>query len=227
MPVEGTVVERRNRFVVAVHLGGCRVVDAYLANTARLGGLLEPGRRVLVEPADDPARTTRFTLTRIWDGCWVGIEAYRAPGLLAGWMLERRVWEPFGAVAGIDREVRFGRHRIDLVVHLSDGGSVVTEVKSGSRRAGRSAPLSRTPSTRGEAHLEALADLVAGGRPAAAVFVIQRPDVDRMLVGGDADPGWVAAVMRAHAAGVHVLAYRCDVTPEVIAVAGRIPVVFS
>jgi sugar fermentation stimulation protein A len=157
----------------------------------------------------------------------VGIEAYRAPALLADRMLECRMWEPFGAVAGIDREVRFGRHRIDLVVHLGGGGSVVTEVKSGSRRLGRAAPLSRTPSRRGAAHLEALSGLVAGGRPAAAAFVIQRPDVDRMVVGGDADPGWITAVERAHAAGVHVLAYRCDVTPDTIEVAGRIPVVFS
>lgn len=119
MPVEGIVVERRNRFVAAVRLGGGRVVDAYLPNTARLSGLLEPGRRALVEPADDPARRTRFTLTRIWDGCWVGIEAYRAPGLVAGGMPERRMWEPYGMVAGIDREVRFGRHRIDLVVHFA------------------------------------------------------------------------------------------------------------
>ncbi len=220
--LEGVFVGRPNRFLALVRIGA-ETVEAYLPNTARLTGLLEPGVRVIVVPVDDPARTTRFTLTRVWDGTWVSIEASQAPALLAGWLAEHPL-AGFGEVADLRREVPLGRHRIDLVAQTT-AGEVWVEVKSGSRGVGGDALLSGTPSARGRRHLEVLAELVAEGTPAAVAFVVQRGDVDRFVVGGDADPTWIQAVETARRRGVAILAYRCAVTPESVRIDGELPIV--
>jgi sugar fermentation stimulation protein A len=221
--VEGRWVARPNRFVVKVELAGGEVVAAHLPNTGRLTHLMAPGRRFLLRPSYDAHRKTRFTATRAWDGTWVALEAARAPAVLAAWLAGRELG-PLGAVADLRSEVRVGRHRIDLAGRGSEG-VVWIEVKSGGRTEGDVALLSQTPSTRAAAHLELLEELVAGGARAAAVFVVQRSDVRALLVGGDADAGWIAAVRSAAAGGVQILAYGCDVTPDEVSIARELPVV--
>jgi DNA-binding sugar fermentation-stimulating protein len=101
---------------------------------------------------------------------------------------------------------------------------VWVEVKSGGRCVHGTALLSGTPSTRGVAHLAALAGLVARGEQAAAAFVIQRPDAERLLVGGDADPGWIEGVRDAREAGVAITAFGCEVDEADIRIARWLPV---
>jgi sugar fermentation stimulation protein A len=220
--IAGAFVERPNRFVVVVDLEDGRRVRAHLPNTGRLTHLTTPGRRYLLRPAEDPTRKTRFTAIRAWDGCWVALEAWRAPALLADWLAGHEL-PGFGPVAYVHREVPFGRHRIDLVATASDG-PVLVEVKSGGRASAGSALLSQTPSTRAAGQLAALGAAAAAGQAAMVAFVVQRPDVDELLIGGDADQGWVADVTAAAAVGVHVVAYGCAVTPESVRIDRRLPV---
>jgi len=223
--VEGVLVERSNRFLAVVRLPSGDTVEAYVPNTARLTGLLEPGARVIMVSVSHPARKTRFTLTRVWDGTWVSLEASRAPVLLADWLGDHPL-DGFGEVADLHREVALGRHRIDLVAG-TPAGEVWLEVKSGSRGVGGDALLSGTPSARGRRHLEALAELVAEGTPAAVAFVVQRADVDRFVVGGDADRTWIEAVRSARRSGVQILAYRCAVTPAMVHIDRELPVAWA
>ena len=79
-------LRRPNRFVVQARLADGDAVRAYLPNTARLTELLEEGRPMLLEPADDPSRSTDYTVRRIWDGTWVALEATRAETLVEKWL---------------------------------------------------------------------------------------------------------------------------------------------
>lgn len=217
MPIEATFVDRPNRFVVRAGLEDGTIVAAHLANTARMTGLLEVGRPIVLEPADDPRRRTRYSVTRWWDGCWIGVEASRALPLLEDWIRARGRLGPIGPIHGLRREVPHERHRFDLLA-TTPSGEVWVEVKSASRAHGGAAPLSKTPSVRGSAHLASLAEIVRGGGRAAVAFVVQRPDVDRLMIGGDADPEWIRAVLAAREVGVEILAFGCSVTVETIAV---------
>ncbi len=221
-PLEAAFIERPNRFVVVAELADGTRVRAHLPNTGRLTHLTTPGRRFLLQPSSDPHRLTNFTATRAWDGCWVALEAGRAPALLAQW-LARHPLPGYGRVDGLMREVLLERHRIDLLATIADQ-PVWIEVKSGGRAAATDALLSQTPSTRATAQLAALGRLT--GDQAAVVFVVQRPDVSRLRVGGDADPGWIEAVRQAAAAGVAILAYGCEVTPTTVRIDRRLPIVW-
>lgn len=225
-PVEARFVRRVNRFVAEVRLADGAPETAYVPNTARLHDLLLPDARVALQPARAPHRTTRWTLTRVRDGAaWVALEASAANDLLADWLVRTGELSGIGAVAAVRREVAHGDHRLDLQVDLTDGRQAWVEVKSLSRGDDGDAHLSRTPSTRATAHLAALGRVASPDVPAVVAFVVQRGDVDRLVIGPDADPDWVVAVRHAAAAGVQLRAYACDVTPEMCRIARQIPVV--
>lgn len=204
-------VARDNRFVVRAARVDGEVVRAYLPNTARLTDVLVPGAQLVLLPTADPSRRTRWTVTRVWDGTWVSLEAGRASGLVEEHLAAGGSLPGWPAARAVRREVQRGRHRFDLAVLLADDREAIVEVKSLSRARAGVAPLSATPSTRGVAHLGALGAMAAGGQLAAVVFVVQRGDVEMLDLAAPADPGWVLAVRAAVTAGVHVVAYGCEV----------------
>ena len=124
-----------------------------------------------------------------------------------------------------EREVALGSHRIDLVARVGRL-RVWLEVKSGGRADGEVALLSQTPSTRAISQMATLTERVAAGEPAVVAFVVQRPDVAALLIGGDADPGWIDAVRCAAAGGVTILAFGCDVTPTEVRIARQLPILW-
>ena len=223
--VEARFVERPNRFVLRGELDDGSIVDAYLPNTGRLTHLTEPGRPFILRKDGFPPRTTRYTATRAWDGCWVALEASRAPDLLVRWLEAGNNFPDIGPISTIEREVPVDRHRLDLRLTSAAGERVWVEVKSGGRGVEGTALLSLTPSARGVAHLDALAKFVEAGESAAAAFVVQRPDVERLLVGGYAHPEWITAVRAAQAAGVLIAAFGCNVSEREVDIKGPIPVV--
>jgi sugar fermentation stimulation protein len=210
-------IARDNRFVVRARLEGGEPdgsgdeVRAYLPNTARLADVLVPDAHLILEPNDELSRRTRWTVTRVWDGTWVALEANAASRLVADHLEAGGLLPDWPGVVAVRREVAHGRHRFDLEVDLADGHVGTVEVKSLSRARHGVAPLSSTPSTRGVAHLEALTRVAAEGRRVAVVFVVQRGDVDVLDLEAPADPAWTEAVRTARAAGVRVVAFACDV----------------
>ena len=62
-------------------------------------------------------------------------------------------------------------------------------------------------------HLEELADQVAAGDRAVALFVIQRMDCEAFSACADLDPAFARGLEAAAAAGVEVMAWACDLSP--------------
>lgn len=225
-PVPARFIRRRNRFVAEVRLADGTETTAYLPNTARLYDLLLDDVQVLLERSTDKRRSTAWTLTRVRArGIWVSLEAAAATDLLAGYLASGGPLGDLGPISDVEREVTHGSHRLDLRGRTADGASVWIEVKSLSRcDDDGAARLSRTPWKRATDHLAALGSLVEAGEHAVVAFVLQRPDVDRLELDGDADPGWVEAVATARDAGVDIVALRCEVSPRGALVAGPVPV---
>ena len=110
----------------------------------------------------------------------------------------------------VRRESRVGRHRVDFLE--SEQELSLLEVKSVTLVQDGVALFPDAPTVRGGAHLDLLAAECAAGREATVVFVIQRGDAVRLQPNRAADPAFAAALARAAAAGVRVLAYRCQVS---------------
>lgn len=214
-PLPGRLVARDNRFVARVELEGGEVIRTYVPNTARLHGVLDPGCDVLVTPTDDPRRATRWTTARVVGAdSLVSLEASKASDLMARYLAETGALPELGDISEWRREVKHDGHRLDFQLTLAKGDPAWLEVKSLSIRDGQGrAVLSRTPSTRGAAHLAALGAAAENGTVSASAFVLQRGDVSSLVADDGADHTWLAAVRAAAARGVHVLAFRCGVAP--------------
>lgn len=213
-PTRARFVRRENRFVARVAWDDGGEALAYVPNTARLEDLLRAHATVLVEPATDPARRTRWTLTRVWDGTWVALDATAVNALVAGALAAGRSLPGWPPATAVRREVTLGRHRFDLAVDLADGRTGVVEVKSLTSAHRGVAPLSATPSTRGAAHLASLAQMARAGTPVAVALVVQRADVEVVDLEAPAAASWLDAMRRARAAGVAVTAFACDVDED-------------
>jgi sugar fermentation stimulation protein A len=243
--VETCFVERPNRFLLrcapppatslradavleahASYAGDDVVYEAHMADPGRLRELLLPGRRVWLRPAvPSPTRRTRWTAVLVESANGSGLvsvdttlpnrlihEALKVQALdeFADWELERR-------------EVTIGGSRIDFMLRRGDE-RLVLEVKSVTLVEDGVALFPDAVTARGARHVRELTR-VAGedGWSAAILFVLQRPDAQRIEAAAGIDPVFAAALADAKRAGVRVLGRRCTVTLERLALGGRVP----
>ena len=221
--VEARFVERVNRFVVAVTLGG-RDVLAHLPNTGRMIELLVSGAPCYVTPAPlDRGRKTAYDLTLIeYAGTLVSVDS-RLPNAVFREAVNAGVLADFEGYS-VDRvEVPLGDSRIDLLLRGSEGVCYV-ETKSINLVVDGLALFPDAPTERGRRHLDELAGAVGMGHRACAVFVVQRADAVEMAPYREADELFGEALDRAVGLGVEAHAYRCSVTPQEIFIEESIPV---
>ena len=72
-------------------------------------------------------------------------------------------------------------------------------------------------------HLRELTARVEAGERAVMLFVVQRTDCDAFSACHDLDPAYAKGLTEAAAGGVEVLAYACQISPQAIRIAERMP----
>jgi sugar fermentation stimulation protein A len=217
-PLRARFLARPNRFVAEVELpDGARAL-AHLANPGRLTGTLSPRCTLLLDGPIDGRRCAYTVLAARERRTWVGTVTTYAnqvfPALWRGRLFPELAGETLAA------EVVHGHSRFDFAV---DGAFV--EVKSATLAAGRVARFPDAVTARGARHCDELGRLARRGAPVAIVFVAQRGDVDSVEPEDAVDPVFGAALRRAAARGVRVLACALDLTPGGAVRARRVPVV--
>lgn len=209
----GRLEKRYKRFLADVVLEDGSAVTAHCANPGSMLGLKEPGSRVWLSLSDNPKRKLKYSWEVIEaDGALVGINTAH-PNKLVEEALEAGRIDGLSGYASLRREVKYGKNsRIDILLESDTGAKTYVEVKNVHlmRRPGL-AEFPDSVTARGAKHLGELADMVAEGHRAAMVFLVQRPDCDRLSLASDIDPIYAAAFAAARAAGVEVHAIGCDV----------------
>ena len=223
--VEARFVHRPNRFVVHAHLPGQGDVVAHLADPGRLRELLVPGRRMGLRPEPPSStRSTRWTalLVESVDGeGWVSVNT-TMPNRLVDLALRSGALEEFRGWRYVRREVPFGGSRLDFLLEDAGGRRLYVEAKSVTLVENGVALFPDAVTARGARHLEELIHAVGEGHEAAALFVLQRPDADRIVAAHHIDPVFAETLARAQDAGVRVLGRRCAVGWDGIRLGGRV-----
>ena len=220
--VEGRFLERLNRFSSLVEVAG-EEVQCHVANSGRMRELLVPGYRVLLKPHSGKHRKTQFDLALV--DLWSSLCSAdaRLPNALVAEALDLGSLRQFHEYPRVRREVTFGESRLDLLLEGPKGCCYI-ETKSVTLVIDGVGLFPDAPTIRGAKHMGTLAQAVAAGHRAAAIFVVQRDDATAFATNDDADPDFGVAFREALAAGVEAFAYNCRVSERAIDLSCRLPI---
>lgn len=155
-------------------------------------------------------------------GTLVSIDA-RLPNRLVEEAVLGSQLEGFEGYTEVEREVRYGRSRLDLLLEGEDRRCWV-EAKSVTLVREGIGYFPDAVTSRGRRHLEELVELRRSGERAAILFVVQREDAKSLSPYDESDPEFGAALREAVRCGVEAYAYSCRVSREEIALEWTIPV---
>lgn len=223
--IECTFLRRYQRFFADVRLPGGELVTAHCANTGAMTNCQPAGGRAWISDSGNPKRKLRYTLEIVEvDGARICVNTHRANRVVAAALAADAIPELVG-YATVQPERRHGDARFDFVLWRPDARAVV-EVKSATLGVGGG--ITRFPdavSERARRHVEALADLARAGERAVLLFCAMRDDTRRIEPADEVDPAYGRALRAAAGAGVELLGYRCDVSPDGVRLRDRVPVV--
>ncbi len=212
--VEGEFLERLNRFVCRVKVGG-KETTALIRNTGRLRELLVEGRKVFLREKSTGKHSFELLLVEGRDSL-VCVDSHLPPKLLVEhlrrrglpWKLDTYRFEP-----------KIGRSRFDLLLN----GSILVETKSVNLVKDSVALFPDAPTERGRRHILDLIELSEHYRP-AVVFVIQRSDAKIFSPNWEMDERFSEALREFSEKGFSVKAFLCEVNLKEIYIKGEVPV---
>lgn len=223
--IRGTLQRRYKRFLSDITLEDGREIVAHCANPGAMTGLAAPGSRVWVEPNNDPKRKLKFS----WKLCeleqgFANIDTGSANGLVREAFVAGKIPE-LAPYSDIRAEVKYGENsRVDFLLSAPDRPDLYLEVKSVTlKRTGGLAEFPDSKTARGAKHLRELVAMIAAGHRAALFYVVNRTDCEAVSVAADIDPAYAHAFKEAQNAGIDVLCYDTDISPNGITLRNPLP----
>ena len=218
--VRGRFLSRPNRFIAHVEIDGKNEV-AHVKNTGRCRELLLPGAEVWLEGSDDPKRKTAWDLIGVEkEGNLINMDS-QAPNRVF------REWVEAGGflpdVTLLKPETTWGASRFDFYIETKTNRHFI-EVKGVTLEDGGVVRFPDAPTLRGVKHVEELIRAKKEGFESWICFVIQMEHVKWLEPNDCTPPEFGAALRRAAAEGVHVLALDCRVTPDSLHIGGPVDV---
>lgn len=217
---KATFLSRPNRFIAQVLLDG-REETVHVKNTGRCRELLVPGCTVYLEKSGNPARKTAFDLVTVEKaGRLINMDSQAPNKLFEEWA---RGGEFIPGLTLLRPETIWGNSRFDFYWEAGERKGFV-EVKGCTLEEENLMYFPDAPTERGVKHLEELIRAKSEGYEAAVCFVNQVAVADGFSPNDRTHPEFGDALRRAAKAGVEILAYACDVTPEEVKMAEKVPV---
>lgn len=219
---------RYKRFLADVVTEQGEELCIHCPNTGSMLNCLQPDGRVWFSRSDDPKRKLPGTweLSETPHGRLACINTARANPLVEE-ALRGGVIEELAGFDGLRREVRYGleNSRIDFCLDFA-GEAAYLEVKSVTLgyadEAVAAFPDARTE--RGTRHLRELAALARDGIRAVQLYCVNLSGIEAVRAAEDIDPAYAAALREAKRAGVQVLAYGAELSPEGVSLVRRLEV---
>ena len=225
---EGRLLRRYKRFLADIETAGGEQLTIHCPNTGSMLNCMSEGCRVWFRRSQDPKRKLPGTweLGETPHGRLACINTARANALVEE-ALRGGVITELAGFTGLRREVRFGEEnsRADFRLEFTSGPAWI-EVKSVTLGFADSAvaafPDARTE--RGARHLRELAAQARAGVRAVQLYCVNLSGVEAVRAAQEIDPAYAAGLREAREAGVEVLAYGAEITPEAIRLVRRLEV---
>ncbi len=210
---EGIFLDRPNRFVAHVRIGG-RKETVHVKNTGRCRELLLPGAAVYCTAPGTPNRKTEYDLVAVRksNGLLINMDSQAPNRVAKEWLLTRGYDEVLS-------EYAFGQSRIDFCLRRG-GRTCLMEVKGCTLEVNGTGYFPDAPTLRGVKHLRELTSACRQGYDAVLAYVIQMDGVTRVRPNLRTDPAYGEALLEAKAAGVRVLFLACHAEPNSLTATG-------
>lgn len=228
---EGRLVRRYKRFLADIVTDTGETLCIHCPNTGSMLNCMGEGARVWFQRNSDPKRKLPGTweLVETPQGRLACVNTARANRLVEEALLSGVIGELAGFTS-IKREVAYGveNSRVDFRLNYPQGPAYV-EVKSVTLGYGHTAVAAfpDAVTTRGARHLRELAALAREGVRAVQLYCVNLTGIEAVRPASEIDPLYASALREAVQAGVEVLAYGVDISPEDIRLTHRLPVVIS
>lgn len=224
----GTFIDRPNRFTVVVRFED-REEPVYLRNSGGLGTVLARDRTVLCRRANGADRKTDFDAVAVdVEGTWVTVDA-TLPNTVFERCVGRGLLDQFSGYRIMKSEPSLpDGGRADFTLKAPDGEPVTVEIKSNTYVVDGVSKFPDRPTERGRRQLRSLTTAVRErDRECHVVFVVQRPDVERVQPFREVDPVFADRLLTAREAGVGVWAISTAFRPPDVFLADQdVPVDF-
>lgn len=226
---EGLLIRRYKRFLADIETVTGETLTIHCPNTGSMLNCQAEGARVWFSRSNDPKRKLPGTweLVETPHGRLACINTGRANRLVEEALLAGVIPELAGFSA-LRREVAYGAENSRADFRLTyPSGEVFVEVKSVTLGYNMDcvAAFPDAVTVRGAKHLRELSALAREGARAVLLYCVNLTGIEAVRPADDIDPAYGRALREALEAGVEILAYGADVTPQAIQVTRRLKVV--
>lgn len=217
---QGLLLVRYKRFLADIQTDNGEFLTIHCPNTGSMFNCMMPGGRVWFSRSNDPKRKLPGTweISETPQGRLACINTGRANNLVEE-ALRAGVISELNGFTSLKREVAYGQEksRVDFRLDYPQGPAYV-EVKSVTLGFDESAVAAFPDAVtqRGARHLRELASLARDGVRAVLLYCVNLTGIEAVRPAEEIDPGYAVALREAVAAGVEVLAYGVQLTPEEI-----------
>ena len=210
--VEGTFVERPNRFIAKVLIDG-KEETVHVKNTGRCRELLPRGAKVYLADEDGKVRKTRYDLiAAVKNNRIINMDS-QAPNVVVKEALQEGLI--LREIKEIKPEFTYGESRFDFFVKLEgDSKGAFIEVKGVTLENDNIVVFPDAPSERAVKHVDELIKAKKEGYEAYILFVIQMEEVKFLIPNETTHKEFALALRRAKDAGVQIIAYDTKVMPD-------------
>lgn len=225
---EGRLLKRYKRFLADIETASGEQLTIHCPNTGSMLNCMSEGCRVWFSRSNDPRRKLPGTweIVETPQGRLACVNTARANALVEEALQAGVIAELMGFDA-IKREVAYGleNSRADFRLDFAVGPAFI-EVKSVTLGFDGTAVAAfpDAVTTRGSKHLRELAAMARDGVRAVQLYCVNLSDIDAVRPAEEIDPAYAAALREAVTAGVEVLAYGVELTPEEVRVCRRLDV---
>ncbi|WP_447593777.1 DNA/RNA nuclease SfsA [Aquipseudomonas campi] len=225
---EGRLLRRYKRFLADIETASGELLTIHCPNTGSMLNCMSEGCRVWFSRSNDPKRKLPGTweIAETPQGRLACINTARANALVEEALRAGVITELDGFIA-LKREVAYGveNSRADFRLDYPSG-AVFVEVKSVTLGFDGTtvAAFPDAVTLRGSKHLRELAALARQGMRAVQLYCVNLSGVEAVRAAVEIDPAYAAGLREAKAAGVEVLAYGAEITPQAIHLVRRLDV---
>ncbi|MBR5597514.1 MAG: A/G-specific adenine glycosylase [Lachnospiraceae bacterium] len=210
--VEGTFVERPNRFIAKVIVDG-KEETVHVKNTGRCRELLPSGAKVYLADEAGKERKTRYDMVAVLKGDRIINMDSQAPNAVIKEALQQGLI--LRDIKEIKPEFTYGESRFDFFVQTKEEEKgVFIEVKGVTLEQENIVAFPDAPSERAVKHVEELIKAKKEGYRTFIIFVIQMENPQFLIPNETTHMAFAKALRKAEEAGVEIIAFDTKVTED-------------